>query len=458
MGRVRRWSGAAVALAFGALMTVAPTAAAAPAAELPNDPGAVSQWGLSSIRAPEAWAISRGAGITVAVIDSGVDLNHEDLREDNTHESQIVGAASCRNGTCADGGGTDDYGHGTHVAGIIAATADNGLGVAGVAPDAKVLAIKVLYKPSGCASCEATGSAEDVTAAIDYAIARGAQVINLSLGSTIQSVLGPSFADAIKRAWAAGVIAVVAAGNDFILGSGFSNEPAIVVSALNRAGAKAQPYSNGVGAAMWGLAAPGGESDDSASCQTSPNGILSTYWSVDNDRDNYACIAGTSMAAPHVAGAVAILRSAGVSPQETVDRLLSSARDIAPAGPDSTFGSGGLDIAAAVDGLTPTGSGPGVSTTPTTDEVPAPPPTTAATSLPPATQPSSTVTTAPPPTSEAPQVTLPRAATVEVNPGNSGSNLPGAWVTAAVALTLAVGSAAGWYLLRGADWARRTPR
>jgi subtilisin family serine protease len=452
MGRVRRWSGAAVALTLGALMTVAPAVAAAPAAELPNDPGAASQWGLTSIRAPEAWAISRGTGITVAVIDSGIDLNHEDL------QGQIVGAASCRNGTCEDQGGSDDYGHGTHVAGIIAATTGNGLGIAGVAPDAKILGIKVLYKPSGCPSCESAGSAEDVTAAIDYAVARGAQVINLSLGSTIQSVLGPSFADAIRRAWAAGVIAVVAAGNDFILGSGFSNEPAIVVSALNRAGAKAQPYSNGVGAAMWGLAAPGGESDDSASCQTSPNGILSTYWSADNDRDNYACIAGTSMAAPHVAGAVAILRSAGVSPQQTVDRLLSSARDIAPAGRDSTFGSGSLDIAAAVDGLTPTSNGPGVSTTPTTVEVPVPPPTTAATSVPPATQPSSTVTTAPPPTSEAPQVTLPRAANVEVNQGNNGNDLPGAWVTAAVGLTLAVGSAAGWYLLRGADWARRTPR
>lgn len=452
MGRVRRWSGAAIVLAFGALMSVAPTAFAAPAADLPNDTGAQWQWGLTSIRAPEAWSIARGAGITVAVIDSGINVNHDDLR------GQLVGTADCDNGTCVDGGGADDDGHGTHVAGIIAATADNGIGIAGVAPDARILAIKVLHK--SCPACEPSGSAADVAAAIDYAVARGAQVINLSVGSTIQSVLGPAFADAISRAWAAGVISVVAAGNDFILGSGFSNQPAIVVSALNRAGQDAT-YSNGVGAAMWALAAPGGESDDSASCSTSPNGILSTYWSAENDQTGYACVAGTSMAAPHVAAAAAILRSAGLGPQQTVDRLLSSAHDISPPGRDNTFGSGSLDIAAAVDGLTPTSNGPGVSTTPTTAEIPVPLPTTEAT--PPSstvkTAPSSTVTTAPPPpTSAAPQVSLPRAATVEVRPSEGdGSNLPGAWVTAAVTLTLVVGSAAGWYLLRGADWARRTP-
>jgi subtilisin family serine protease len=232
-----------------------------------------------------------------------------------------------------------------------------------------------------------------------------------------------------------------------------------VVDALNRAGTKAT-YANGIGGAMWALAAPGGENDDNGSCMTSPNGILSTYWNADNHGTGYACVAGTSMAAPHVAGAVAILRSAGLDPQQTVNRLLSGANDLGVPGHDNIYGSGSLDIAAAVDGLRPTSAGPGVTTSPTTAATPLPAPTTATTLPPPVTRPSSTVTTTPPPTSETPQVTLPRAASVQLNPDQSGngSNPPDAWIALAIGLILGVGSAVGWYLIRGAGWARRTPR
>jgi subtilisin family serine protease len=451
MGRVCRVFGVVSALALIVLNVGAPNARSAPAADLPNDPGAPLQWGLAAIRAPEAWAIGRGAGITVAVVDTGIDVNQEDL------QGRIAGAASCSNGTCVDDGGADDDGHGTHVAGIVAATAGNGIGIAGVAPDAKVLGIKVLHKPNGCSSCEVRGSAEDVAAAIDYAVARGAQVINLSLGGTIQSMLGTAFGSAIDRAWSAGVIAVVAAGNDAILGSGFNDEPALVVDALNRAGTKAT-YSNGVGGARWALAAPGGESDDSASCMTSPNGILSTYWNANNDTTGYACVAGTSMAAPHVAGAVAILRSAGLSPLQTIDRLLSSANDLGLPGHDTIYGSGSLDIAAAVDGVTSSETGAGVAATPTTAAVAVPAPTTAA-PQPSVRSPSPTSTTTPPTTNQAPQVTLQRASGVQVGTGDSGDDsLPGAWVAVALTVTLGVGAAVSWHLIRGADWARRTPR
>jgi subtilisin family serine protease len=438
------------------LVLGAPPTSAAPVADPPvNDPGARFQWGLDAVRAYEAWAVARGAGITVAVIDSGVDTSHEDL------QGKIAGSVSCLS-TGGDAskctpGGEDDDGHGTHVAGIIAAATNNGTGVAGVAPDANILSVKVLRKP--CDTCEVRGSADDVAAAIHYAVDNGAQVLNLSLGSTIQSVLGPAFADAIDYAWTHAVIPVVAAGNDFILASGFSSEPAVVVDALNRSGKKAT-YSNGVGSAKWAIAAPGGESDDDASCVTSPNGILSTFWSPSNNTSGYACVAGTSMAAPHVAGALAILRSAGLNAQESVDRMLSTAHDIGEPGRDSTYGSGTLDIAAAVADLSqvtvPT-SAPTTTTEPaiaTTDPTVATQAgvgggatTTATTALP---EPSTT--------SEAPKVTLPHAeSTINDSRRSSDDDLPPGAVAVAVGLALAIGSAAGWQLISGAGWARRTP-
>ncbi|HYH27843.1 MAG TPA: S8 family serine peptidase, partial [Actinomycetota bacterium] len=142
----------------------------------------------------------------------------------------------------------------------------------------------------------------------------------------------------------------VAAGNDFVLSSGYADEPTLVVSATDRRDAKPS-YSSGVGGARWGIAAPGGAGG------TAPreDDVFSTY------PDGYAYMAGTSMAAPHVAGAVALLRSAGLSPQRTVDRLLSTAKDIGPPGRDSTFGAGRLNAGAALRGLGSVGKSSGNS-------------------------------------------------------------------------------------------------
>ncbi|MGI8663944.1 MAG: S8 family serine peptidase [Acidimicrobiales bacterium] len=444
--------------AFGAIGFVALVAGASPSAAQQgptDDPGSGLEWHLATIGAPTAWARATGTGATIAIVDTGVDLAHEDLQG-----GKIARAVTCldtggNTSGCVDGG-QDDNGHGTHVAGIAAANGDNAIGVVGVAPEATILAVKVLRQvcsglPGG--GCEASGTAADVEAGIRWATDNGATVINLSLGSTTQSVFGPSFADAVEYAWEHGVIPVVAAGNDFVLSSGFSGQHAIVVDAVNRAGTKSS-YSNGVGAASWALAAPGGESDTASSCKSAPQGILSTYWRA-GESSSYACLAGTSMAAPQVAGAAAVLRSAGLSAPETVQRLLGTARDIGAVGPDSTYGAGLVDLAAAISGIaTPTSATSPVGQEPTT----APPVTDEAPSTEPAPPEASTTTI--PPVVELPSTTVPSDASEVAAPvalRTPHDDLPPGPVTAAVLLVGGIGASSGWMLVRGAGWARRTP-
>jgi hypothetical protein len=229
---------------------------------------------------------------------------------------------------------------------------------------------------AGAESCTATGSADDVAAGIRWAVDHGADIVNLSLGGgTVQGVLGCAFCDAVEYAWSHGAIAVIAAGNDSALPSGFSDEHAVVVTATTREDTRAS-YSNASSGllrnARWPVSAPGGEAEtDPNDCATggTPKGILSTYWSS-GEANGYACLAGTSMAAPHVAGALAVLRSTGLSPQAAVDRLLATAQDLGDPGRDSQFGVGRIDLGAAVGtaggGPSTTTTAPGTSTTPST--------------------------------------------------------------------------------------------
>lgn len=352
------------------------------------------QWGFDRIHTQDGWSIGRGAGITVAVIDSGVALNHEDLKD------QVRGGIACR-GTGGDpakcsGSPQDDDGHGTHVAGIIAAEAGNGPGIAGVAPDARILPIKVLFRD--CADCPSSGDAGDVVAAIRWATANGADIINLSLGSTESAVFGPGFLDAITDAWEAGIIPVIAAGNQFVLTANFGDTPAVVVAATTRDDG-IPSYGNGVGDAKWAVSGPGGDEGDTAtSCAQngSPIGILSTYFDAGNNA-SYACLSGTSMAAPHVSGALAILLSAGLGPDQAIGVLRSTAVDLGAAGADRVFGAGLIDLGAAADatGSTRTTVTRPPSTTRPTTTTPATTPTTPATVGSPSSQPGTTAGTLP---------------------------------------------------------------
>lgn len=430
------------------LVGVVTTFLAAPAgADLPADDVVFTQglqWGLQRIGAPDAWSAGTGDGVTIAIVDSGIDLGHEDLAD------QLVGSVSCI-GAGAGGGCTgsaqDDNGHGTHVAGIAAASTGNGKGIAGVAPDADLLAVRVLSNECNASGCTAGGTAADVSAGIRWAVDHGADVVNLSLGAgAMQSALGCSFCEEVERAWQQGVLVVVAAGNDSVLPAGFADEPAVVVAATTRDDGRASYSSSTSGlfrAARWPLAAPGGEAEaTTADCGTggTPQGIISTYWAPDTPGSDYACLAGTSMAAPHVSGALAVLLSLGYAPEAAVQRLIDTATDLGTPGRDSSFGYGRIDLARAADRLptttaAPTGASPGdpSSTVP-------PPPSTTGVPVPAA--------TAPPPTGAAgTDVSTPE--TSAAAPFSSGSpsdeqDLPVAPVVAAVAAIAAAGALAAY--------------
>jgi subtilisin family serine protease len=329
-------------------LTVAPAAAAGT-----PDPFFPKQWALPLIGAPQAWGVARGRGVTIAVLDSGIDASHEDLA------GKVLSGIACL-GTGGDearcaGPALDDDGHGTDVAGIAAAIEGNGVGTAGVAPDATLLPVRVLRhtclpQVNGDLLCQAQGSTDDVRAGIRWAVDHGAQIVNLSVGpDPSTSILHAlPIGDAIQYAWSHGVIVVVAAGNEFntIIGTYYDDLPLVVVAATNRQDQLAA-YSNGVGQVRWGLSAPGGAGAQG----TCPDqNIIATY-TQPGQHNLYRCAWGTSMAAPHVSGALALLRSAGLGPQEAVTRLLGTARHLGAPGTNPIFGAGRLDMAQATSGL-----------------------------------------------------------------------------------------------------------
>jgi subtilisin family serine protease len=306
-------------------------------AVLPNDPGFAKQWhlfntgqasGLSNedITAPEAWVVRTGSpDVVVAVIDEGIQLNHPDLVNNlwtNPGEIPGNGIDDDENGYVDDVHGynfssgkgdvfaSPEFSHGTHVAGIIGAEGNNGIGVTGVSWDVQLMSLDVLGPG------ENKGRFSTVWEAIYYAADNGADVINMSLGADVNMTLEQfkardpiTFAEgfnALQYAVESGVTVVVAAGNasnsfdtDWIsLPAIYSDVlPGVIsVASVGNTGELAS-YSN-YGSKIT-IAAPGGDFGD-----TRESLILSTYPFGD-----YRFLAGTSMAAPVVAGAVALVKA-----------------------------------------------------------------------------------------------------------------------------------------------------
>jgi subtilisin family serine protease len=293
----------------------------APGSDPVNDPLFAHQWALDQVNAPEAWARgATGAGAVVAVVDTGVDLQHPDLKSKLVAGKDLVAAG----GPDCPAGPQDENGHGTHVAGIAAAVTNNGIGVAGMAPDASIMPVRVL-------DAEGSGSNDTVVAGIRWAADHGADVINLSLGELpIVGQLEPLNQDieaAVDHAWQRGSLVVAAAGNDsFPLCSypSFANH-AVCVAATDRRGLPSF-YSNFPNnKTMLGFRAPGGVG--SVFCEDDED-IWSTMWpgsSYDctgsGSITGYDTLAGTSMASPQVAGVAALLSGQGLTNQQIVDRL-----------------------------------------------------------------------------------------------------------------------------------------
>lgn len=329
---------------LGALIVTLIALGAPPAGgEAAADPERSRQWSLDQIGVSDAWAVSTGKGVRIGIVDTGVDLAHEDLAGQVVAHTNCVGSGGDP-GRC-QGSGQDDQGHGTHVAGIAAAVRGNGQGVAGVAPDAELVVAKVL-------AANGSGSIDDVSAGIRWVVDHGAQVVNLSLGDAAVLVGGLLGGDAlgktIEEAWARGAVPVWASGNSNTLGlglEGLSGEDvsAIMVGATGRDD-RVTVYSTSTGNARWAVLAPGGtggtpDEDD----------VYSTFWQP-GEENAYAYLAGTSMAAPHVSGLVALLLAMGLDPQAAVERILATADTSVDCGLNSGTCRGRIDAARAVAG------------------------------------------------------------------------------------------------------------
>ena len=322
---------------LGAMMLAPGVALAAP-----NDPFYPVQWGLARIGAARAWDVTKGSGIVVAVVDTGVDADHPDLKGRVIPGYDFVDD---------DDNAADGNGHGTMVAGIIAATTGNGKGIASVAPQAKVLPVRVLGD-------DGTGSSQDVARGIRYAVDRGAHVINLSLAQDGPpgggGLLGagdllrdPSVGQAIEDAARAGRVVVIAAGNDR---QGGNNEtaydatvPGSVVVGASTPEDKRAAYSN-YGQGL-DLLAPGGGSrtDPSLSGCTQDNSIVSTWWDPADGKSKYGGGCGTSMSVAFVSGVAAMLRAQGKTNRQVVDRIRATADDLGATGVDAQTGAGRLN-------------------------------------------------------------------------------------------------------------------
>ncbi len=303
----------------------------------PNDPYYGQQWQYGAISAEGGWDVTHGSGsVTIAVIDTGIDYDHPDL------SGKVLSGRNYVDGSYDP---YDDNGHGTHVAGLAAAMTDNGVGVAGVDWSARILPLKVL-------DSSGSGYDSDIASAIRYAADSGAEVINMSLGSSSSSY---TLLSAVTYAYGKGVTIVAAAGND---GTSSVSYPAaysgvIAVGAIDSSGSRAD-FSN-YGSKL-DLMAPGVS-------------VLSTY-----ANGAYQKMSGTSMASPIVAGAACMVLAAfpdyAGKPDDVAAKLTSTATDMGTPGFDTGYGYGKLNLNAAVGGsVTPPDPDPDPDPPPPGDEL-----------------------------------------------------------------------------------------
>ncbi|MEV6847876.1 S8 family peptidase [Actinoplanes sp. NPDC051411] len=355
--------GQSASRAVGVELDAVVSAAAVPTG---SDPYRGQQWDLAKVGAGDAWAKSTGAGVTVAVIDSGVDASHPDLASHVLPGYDVIAGKA--------GTSTDPFGHGTHVAGTIAAVTGNGIGVASLAPDTRILPIKVL-------GADGTGYMSDTATGIIYAADHGANVINMSLGATTQVA---AVTNAISYARGKGVVVVAAAGN--YRGDGSPTtwpgaDPGVIAVAATDANDKVASFSNA--GSYVDVAAPG-------------VGIESTY---PVSLGNYASMSGTSMASPHVAALAALIKAyrPALSPDQVEKAIETSALDLGTTGRDNDYGYGRINAPAALAAAATLSPAPATSSATPSPSVKTSSPATAPTKEP-STSPAPSKTATPTPT------------------------------------------------------------
>jgi len=289
---------------------------------VPDDPRFKEQWHLSRVGAESAWEYGCGRGVTVAVIDTGVACFDKGpfSRGTDLEGTRCGGGFDfVRNRTEA----SDDQGHGTHVAGTIAQTTNNGKGVAGLAFCASLMPVKVLNRFGW-------GTLADVAEGIRFAADHGAQIINLSLGGPSKSRI---LEDAVKHAQDRGVLVIAAAGNSGkSVGYPAAYDGVVAVSATDSNDKIAWFSSRGPQVA---IAAPGVGITQQTICQGGRNKC-----------ELFGTFSGTSMAAPHVAGGAALLMGTGVTDPRSVEKALEASARVQ--GDASLYGAGILDVAASI--------------------------------------------------------------------------------------------------------------
>jgi serine protease len=319
----------------------------ATASHVPDDAFFSYQWNFDNqatggIHMEKAWDLTRGdPNVIVAVLDTGIAFeDYNDFRQaPDLAQTRFVAGYDFVHG---DEHPNDDHGHGTHVAGTIAQSTNNRLGVAGVAFRCSLMPVKVLDE-------QGVGDYFTIVQGIQYAVAHGARVINLSLGSTETS---RTLEDAVKAAYRGGVTVVAAAGNEYARGNQPSYPAAyqdycLAVGAV-RYDLKRAPYSN-TGPYVFAVA-PGGDLSVDQNQDGYADGILQQTFRSDPTQFDYWFFQGTSMAAPHVSGLAALLASRGVTDPNAIRQALQkTARDLGPPGWDPEYGWGMIDARAALE-------------------------------------------------------------------------------------------------------------
>ncbi|MFJ5710038.1 S8 family serine peptidase [Streptomyces sp. NPDC093105] len=310
------------AAALTALAALTATLATGCGSDDEPDPLRNQQWALNALKLPDAWSTAEGDDTVIAVVDTGVDLDHPDLK------GRLVDGYDFVDG---DDEPRDLNGHGTHVAGIAAAHTDNGIGIAGGAGGAKIMPVRVL-------GADGSGSDANITKGIVWAAQHGADVINLSLGESglmARLLKGGVLNDAISAANSKGAVVVAAAGNDSTLLQPYELETPVLV--VNAADANGQPASFTNFGARNAVAAPGVDILSTLPTYTSKETLRNT--------SGYGKLSGTSMASPYVSAVAALLHQEGLSPAEIMAAIRDTARNPTQ---NPKLGLGNVDAAAAV--------------------------------------------------------------------------------------------------------------